>query len=614
MHTKQYGSWSSPITAATAAQAALKFSEIAFVGQQLYWLENRPQEQGRVALMSWNSKTGESELLPKEYSVRSRVHEYGGGALLVTPGVIYFVNDKNQQIYSVDVAGTIKQVTNKPGARFADGNASTRDGSLFYVMEYHDTNVINSIVTINPATGDITAVAEGNDFYSNPRVSPDGTKLAYITWHHPNLPWDDTELWVVDIATGEQHKVAGDADESIANPIWSSTGQLYYVSDKTNWWNVYRTGEANSPWSLDAEFIKPQWLFNRTLLGCSGDMVIAGYIQQGITKFAQLLPDGAIAAVDIPFTDCGGIAVEGGMMAAIVNTPIKPSSIIIYDLDKHQYATIKQSGSFPFDTGFVSNPVLLEYPSYERTSYAFYYPPANPNYQGLAGENPPLLVHAHGGPTANAVPNFSLEVLYWTSRGFAVLDVNYGGSTGFGRAYRNVLKHQWGVVDVQDCVAGALYCVQQGLADREKLAIAGGSAGGFTVLSALAFYDVFKVGANHFGVTDLTRFIEDTHKFEERYLEQLIGVYPQAAHVYKERSPIHSIDRISCPVIIFQGDEDAIVPPSQSALIYESLRKKNIETEYHLYQGEQHGFRKASNIEHALENQLRFFMNVLKIQ
>lgn len=621
LHTKNhaqtaapFGSWPSPITAQMAANGTLRFSEITATADNIYWLEGRPWQGGRVALMAWNAENLEQELLPLEYSVRSKVHEYGGGALCVGKEALYFVRDKDQQIYSLDHDKIIKKITSRDTARFADGCAHPNNESLFYVMEEHTGNdVINSIVKIT-LDGTIKKIAAGNDFYSNPRVSPDGKQLAYITWNHPNMPWDGTTLWVIDLESEQQRFVAGSETESILDPQWSPDGRLYYVSDQNNWWNIYCENSTEPVSSIEGEFALPLWVFNRSLFSFLNNDIICSYVDHGVNKFCQILEDGSTQPFDIPYTSVQKLSAINNMVVMIAGSPSTPYSIIVYNPDTHAIKTIKCSFTLDIDEAFMPFPTALEFPtSQNRTAYAFYYPPCSPHCKGLENEAPPLLVHSHGGPTGHVSPAFFMSVIYWTSRGFAVIDVNYGGSTGYGREYRNHLKGQWGIVDVDDCTNAALYCAQQGLADIDRLTIEGGSAGGFTTLAALAFNDVFKVGANYFGVSDIEQLALDMHKFESHYMNQLIGPYPEERATYLERSPITHIDKITSPVIIFQGAIDTVVPPSQSELMYESLKHRNIPTAYLLYDGEGHGFQKAENIIRSLEAQLYFYSKILNI-
>ncbi len=612
MQTATYGSWESPISAKIASSGALKFSEVKLAGGTVYWLEGRPMEKGRNALMSWSPSEGEKELLPSQFNVRNRVHEYGGGSLLIAGNDIYFINDEDQQIYCLRAEGEIKKITAQPNARFADGAFNPDDGFLYYVMEEHGSQVDNSIVRIDPSHASVQKVASGFDFYANPRVSPDGKSLAYICWSHPNMPWDGTELYVLDLQSQKAKLVAGGVNESVVDPIWSREGELYYVSDRSNWWNIYRENDAQPLFAIEGEFALPQWIFGRSLIAFTNEGMIGSYIQAGQHAFARSSESGKWRNVDLPFTDVETLTVEGNQMAMIAGSPEIPEAIILYDLQTSKTSTVKISRSDQIDPRYISHPTAVQFPSAGgRVSHAFYYPPTNPNFKGNPGEKPPLIVHSHGGPTGHSSPLFSMGVLYWTSRGFAIIDVNYGGSTGYGRRYRDALKGAWGIVDVDDCTNAALYLADQGLADPKRLAIEGGSAGGYTTLAALAFRNVFQVGADYFGVSDLERLTLDTHKFESRYLEQLIGPYPADRATYIKRSPIYSVDTISCPIIIFQGDEDAIVPPSQSEEMYNSLIERNIPTAYLLYKGEQHGFRKAENIQRSLEAQLYFFSKVM---
>lgn len=609
-----YGSWKSALTSELASGSAISFSAVTLFNESVYWLENRPHE-GRTTIMRWHATQGEQELLPQEYCVHSRVHEYGGGDMLVTQHVIYFINNDDQQIYSLQKNGTVTKITDRPNARFADGCQSVKNKELFYIMEEHNEhNVTNSIVRINPINGNITPVAFGNDFYSNPRISPDGKSLAYITWNFPNMSWDSTELWVINLENNTKRLVAGTSEESIGEPTWSSDNILYYVSDSTNWWNIYQEKRVEPLWNIDAECTQPQWCLGSSLVCCAKKNIFCSYIDRGINKLAQIdtQAEPKIKPLAIPFTSIDHMCAQNNTIALIGVSPSQPQCIALYNVETEQLTIIKESFNNKLDPAYISTPDSLEFPTVgNRTAHAFFYPPTNPDYAGMSSELPPLLVMSHGGPTAHTSPEFKLNILYWTSRGFAVVDVNYGGSTGYGREYRQRLQKQWGIVDVDDCTAAARYCIEQGLVDKDRIAIMGRSAGGFTTLAVLAFRDLFKVGACYFGVSDLERLALDTHKFESHYLEQLIGPYPEDRATYIERSPVHSINTITCPIIIFQGSLDAIVPPSQSEMIYQGLLDRGIPTAYLLYEGEYHGFGKAENIKRSLEAQLYFFSKVL---
>lgn len=610
MKAAPYGSWKSPITADKAAATSVRFLEIHIQGNQIFWLERHPSEGGRVVLMSWNSAGGVKEVLPKEYSVRTRANEYGGGALLIAGDRIYFSNDKDQQLYCLE-AGKVRQVTHEKNARFADGCIDAKEGSLYYVREVHGDKVVNTIVKIQPKSGEIKTVASGHDFYSNPRISPDGRQLAYLRWDQPNMSWDGSELYLLDLKTSKERLIAGGKTESIADPQWGPDGALYYVSDRSNWWNIYKEGETKSLYPLEAEFTLPQWVFRTSLYAFSKEGIVASYMKNGVSGCALKTKEGW-RSLDLPYMNVDGLVASGDMIALIAGSPEQPLSIVVYDLKKQQNLFVKHSSPPLEDSSWISIPQAIEFPTTGgKTAHAFYYPPTNPHFKGMPDEKPPVLVLSHGGPTAGESPCYSTHTLFWTSRGFAVVDVNYGGSTGYGRAYRERLNGQWGIVDVDDCTNAPLYLAEKGLVDRNRFAIEGGSAGGFTTLAVLAFRDVFKVGADYFGVSDLEGLAVHTHKFEERYLDILVGPYPEDKAIYRERSPLYSVDKIKCPVIILQGDEDAIVPPAQSEMMYNSLKERGIPTAYLLFKGEQHGFRKAENIQRALEAQLYFFSKIL---
>lgn len=610
-----YGSWKSPITAESIAAHGVKFLQVKIAQSKVYWLEGRPSEGGRVALLSWSSSEGEQELLPIEYSVRTRVHEYGGGALLIGKERIYFIRDQDQQIYALNKQGEIKKITAQKNCRFADGSESPIDGSLYYVMEDHnEKEVKNSVVRVDPLSGKVTLLAIGHDFYSNPRVSGDGEKLAFIAWDHPNLPWDETKLYLLDLRTKKQSLVAGEVQESIVDPFFSPGGKLFYVSDRTGWWNIYNQDSRDPFFKSETEFASPHWVFDDSCIGIGKEGLFCTSIKGGANYFSKISWKGEERELDLPFTDADSISVEGDLAVMIARSFHEPSSIVLYNIRTDKYQVLKKKGEHTIERDFISEPIALEFPTVgNRHAHAFYYPPKNPHFQGPKEEKPPLLVISHGGPTGHSPPGFNEKIFFWTSRGYAVVDVNYGGSSGFGRAYRDRLKGTWGVVDVDDCSEAALYCARVGLADINKLAIEGGSAGGYTTLAALTFRDVFKVGADYFGLSDLETFVYDTHKFEARYLDQLIGAYPEKRDTYIERSPLHHADQIKCPVIIFQGAEDKIVPPSQSEVMYQSLLKRKIPVAYFLFDGEQHGFRKAETIQKCLDAQVYFFSMVMGI-
>lgn len=632
-----YGTWKSPISAEAVAAGSVHFGGLKEVGGALYFSEMRPSEEGKTLLVCLTKEGHFEDLIPDQYNVRTCVHEYGGGSFLIADGAVYFSNFADQQLYKRDAEGRITQFTHEENSRFADG--CFFGDYLFYVMEVHGQKVENCLVAMDRSSGEVKRIAEGCDFYAAPRVSPDGLQLAYYCWNDPNMPWDGGELRVAllneDGTLGETRVVAGGVAESIVQHAWGPDGWLYYVSDQSGWWNLYRDREGGREalaihppdfsgwWNLyrdpngspealcpmEAEFGSPQWVFEESFFDFWDGKIVCAYSQLG-TDYLALLEEGRLSGIEVPFTSIWRLSVAGDHLYFIGSSPEIPASIVQYDLQAKTYKIVKQAAEFKIASDFLSTPQAIEFPSEGRAAHAFYYPPKNGRLQGLQGELPPLLVLSHGGPTARVSAEYNLEIQYWTSRGIAVVDVNYGGSSGYGRAYRDRLIGQWGIVDVDDCANAALYCVRGGLADRKRLAIAGGSAGGFTTLACLAFRDIFCAGASFFGVSDLEALTLDTHKFEARYLDSLIGPYPEERALYLERSPIHHADQIKCPIILLQGDEDQIVPPEQSEKMYLSLLSRGIPTAYLLFEKEQHGFRKLEHIKRAIEAESYFFSKI----
>lgn len=621
-----YGSWSSPITSDLISEGAIAFQEVACEGKQLYWTEMRPAEKGRVALLSLAPNGAVRELAPS-LNVVSRVHEYGGGALTVAQGVIYFVNSADQQIYIVDKDGPVA-LTHEKDRRFADMVISPNGKVLYSVCEEHrsDGVVDNYLVAIplqGAKKGKVHIIASGRDFYSSPRLSSDGSMLAWISWDNPNMPWDGTRLWTAavkdDGALGEPIFIAGGDEESITQPQWAPDGTLYFISDRSGWWNFYswKAGRTDALYPMEAECAVPAWLFARNnYLQMGGGKLLFSYFDGENDRLALLYPkEKRIEKIDLPFTVirnlCGGS--QGVLFLGA--SPTQPSSIVQLDPASMKWTIVKQSFSINFDPSYISKPKLITYPSSEgRPTYAFYYPPTNPKYQAPEGELPPLLVKSHGGPTAHTQNGLSLDTQFWTSRGIAVVDVNYGGSTGYGRAYRKRLEGMWGVVDVEDCVNAAKYLAGQDKADPKRLAIRGGSAGGYTTLCALTFYKVFACGTSYYGVSDLELLVKDTHKFEARYLDRLVAPYPSGIEVYKQRSPIDHVQNITCPVLLLQGKDDPVVPPNQTEEIFEALKKRGVPVAMILFDSEKHGFKIAANIKRALDAELYFYSQILKFR
>jgi dipeptidyl aminopeptidase/acylaminoacyl peptidase len=619
--TAPYGSWKSPITSDLIVAGSIRLGEIRLEGDTVYWSEGRPTEGGRSVVVRRSADGQVTDLTPPPFNARTRVHEYGGSAFNVWHGELYFSNFADQRLYRTAATGEAALITPEAALRFADVVGDERRPRLIGICEDHtgDGEAVNKIVAIpQENSGKIITLVSGNDFYASPRLSPDGSQLAWITWNHPNMPWDGTELWVAEVredgALGNSQKIAGGLTESIFQPEWSPDGVLYFISDRTDWWNLYRWQEGTIVplCPKAAEFGLPQWVFGMTTYGFeSAQSLICTYVENGIQHLARLDTQTLeLTEIPTPYSSIGGLQVAPGFAAFLGGSVAKPGAIVLLNLTTGSIEEIRRSSEIAIDPGYISTPQVLEFPTENGlTAYGFYYPPQNQDFTA-PDERPPLLVKSHGGPTAATSATFNPGIQYWTSRGIAVLDVNYGGSTGYGRAYRERLKGQWGIVDVDDCVNGAKYLAAQGLVDGDRLCIDGGSAGGYTTLAALAFRNVFKAGASYYGVSDLKALATDTHKFESRYLDGLIGAYPAEAELYRSRSPIHAVDQLSCPVIFFQGDEDKIVPPNQAEMMVEALKAKGLPVAYVLYEGEQHGFRKAENIKRTLDGELYFYARV----
>ena len=565
------------------------------------------------------------DLVPEDFNVRTRVHEYGGGAWLQAGEALFAVNFEDQRLYRLDPDGPVA-ISPEPdvdsGLRYADGRADPEGKLLICVRESHlGDAVVNELVAI-PAGGDgeIRVVRNGADFYAAPRISPDGRRLAWLEWHHPQLPWDGTEIWVADLAVdgaiSAERRVAGGAAESIWQPAWSPTGDLHFVSDCSGWWNLHReTGEELEALTAEeAEFGYPHWTFGGSTYAFSGSDIVCVRVADAIERLCLLQPGGTPEPLDLPFTAFGwnpSLEVCDGRALFTAGSGDLPAAVIELDLRSGEWQALHDTEEDTVEAGFVSTPRSIEFPTEGGVdAHAFFYPPANPDFTGPDGELPPLIVDIHGGPSAHVTNAVSLERLFWTSRGFAVVDVNYGGSTGFGRAYRERLNGSWGIVDSADCEAAATFLAVNGEVDGEHLAIHGGSAGGYTTLCALVFGDRFSAGASYYGVADAETLAQDTHKFESRYLDGLIGPYPEAAETYRERSPIHFVERLCSPVIVLQGLEDEVVPPAQAEQIVAAMAANGIAHAYLAFEGEQHGFRRAETIVRALEAELSFYGQV----
>jgi dipeptidyl aminopeptidase/acylaminoacyl peptidase len=626
--TAPYGSWKSPITSDLIVKASIGLGQVKMDGDDIYWIELRPSEGGRQVIVRRTSDGRTADVNPPGFNARTRVHEYGGGDYVACDSIVYFSNFADQQVYR-QAPNSEPQLISERSAdaqlRYADFVVDQSRERLISVREDHrenDREAVNSLVAMPLSGGEAQVLISGNDFYSSPRISPNGSRLAWLTWNHPNLPWDGCELWAGDIsvdgAIANQQLVAGGLGESIFQPEWSPDGNLYFVSDRSGWWNLYRTatdGASECVGEMEAEFGAPQWIFGLSTYAFeSAERIICAFAERGLWRLGIIDPRSkTLQRIDAPYTDVSYVCAAPGRAVFRAGSPRVPFSIIEMDLANQATEALQRASKIDIDSGFISEPQPIEFPTEGGlTAHGFYYPPKNRDFAAPNLERPLLLVKSHGGPTSATSAVLMLGIQYWTSRGIAVLDVNYGGSTGYGRAYRERLNDRWGIVDVDDCVNGARFLATRGDADGNRLMIDGGSAGGYTTLCALTFRDQFKAGASHFGVSDAEALAKETHKFESRYLDNLIGPYPERRGLYVERSPIHYTDKLSCPVIFFQGLEDKVVPPNQAETMVEALRQKGVPVAYVAFEGEQHGFRRAENIKRALDGELYFYSRVFK--
>ena len=616
---RPYGSWLSPITSELIVARSIGLLGSRFDNADVYWVESRPQEQGRSVLMRQRPGGTPEDVTPPGFNVRTRVHEYGGGATVVHQGISWFSNMADQRLYRHDLGSAPVALTPDDGVhRYADGSIDPRRNRWIGVRESHvGGDAINTIVDIDLASGGSgRLLAGGSDFYASPRLSPDAQQLAWVSWRHPNMPWVETELWLADIGADgtptPPRMIAGGAGESVLQPEWSPDGTLHFISDRSGWWNLYRLhgGSAEALCPREADFAQPPWVFGMSSYAFAGrDRIVCTYWENGLARLAQLdTATRGLVPIDLPYTDYGYLHAREGEAVFRAASPSEAASIVRLDLATNKQEVLRRSSAIqPEIARHFATPEHITFPTEGgRSAHAFYYPPTNPDFAAEDGARAPLLVKCHGGPTAFSPGALDLRTQYWTSRGIGVLDVNYGGSSSYGRAYRDRLKGQWGVVDVDDCINAARFLVQHGSADADRIVITGGSAGGYTTLMVLT-RNAFAGGASHYGVSDVTALARDTHKFEARYLDWLIAPLAGNEQLYRERSPLHYADSLDRPVIFFQGDEDKVVPPNQTEVMVEALRSKGIPVGYLLFSGEQHGFRKAPNIMRALDAELYFY-------
>jgi dipeptidyl aminopeptidase/acylaminoacyl peptidase len=617
-----YGAWQSPLPITFLTAGVVVLTEPAAADGVRWWLEGRPEEKGRQALVRRDPDGTQVRLTPEGFNVRTRVHEYGGGSYVVDGDLVIVSDFVTGRLNRVEASGELAPLTPDRPWRFADPIVDRVRNRLIAVREDHEPETLerhgeaeNAIVAIDLSTGDVSELAGGADFYAAPRLSPDATRLAWLEWRHPNMPWDGTELRLAalreDGSVESAATVAGSRSDWISQPRWSSDGVLHFVAEPTGWMNIHRLVDGrNEPAAqMEAEFAFPDWQFGFSSFTFLADRSILGIGRSGgRERLYRIDPGGEVRLIDVPFTEMGGLTADGELVVLRGSTPAGGSAIVELDPSTGTWTSLQASISVPIVAADVSTPVSVEFPTTGgRTAFGLYYAPHNRSFRAPDGELPPLVVTSHGGPTASAFTGLAISTQLFTSRGFAVLDVDYGGSTGYVRDYRKRLEGEWGVVDLDDCVNGATWLAESGRVDGQRLAIRGGSASGYTTLCAVTFSDAFSAGASYFGIGDLETFMTQTHKFESRYLDRLIGPYPERKDLYHDRSPLNFPDRISCPVLILQGADDRVVPPAQAEQIVDALWERHLPHAYLLFPGGDYGFRSADNIVRSFEAELSFY-------
>ena len=622
---RPYGSWPSSITPELLSGQSITPSQICLDGTDVYWLENRPAQGGRLVIMRRNQAGAISETTPEGFNVRNRVHEYGGGAYTVCNGIIYFVNFSDNCIYKQKLDGIPQSITNPGKKRYADLLVDSLGKRLICVCEDHENSSaepVNTLIGISLETGGgVDILHTGYDFYASPALSSQGDKLAFIAWRHPYMPWDKSELLLLDMSKSGNQKAqvvcGGTKEEALFQPVWDDNGGLYFVSDRNGWWNLYYYSPEKGCaciYEMSADFGTPLWVFGLSCFDLNKDnSLICSYTKDGRWYLARLA-DGGLTSYDLPYSDIGYVKTSSNNAYFIASGPQEAKCVVKLDISSGDTEILKSFAAGDFDKAELSQAQVISYPtSNGQVAFGNFYAPTNVLYKASENELPPLIVKCHGGPTSQASTGLDLSIQFWTNRGYAVFDVNYRGSSGFGRAYRQSLNGQWGKYDLDDCISGAQYLADQKMVDRNRLIIRGGSAGGYTVLAALTFSRVFKAGASYYGIGNLEDLVSDTHKFESRYLDSLVGPYPETKQLYKERSPINFIEKLASPVIFFQGLEDKVVPPGQAEQMVEALDKKGLPVAYVTFPEEGHGFRQAPNIKRSLEAEFYFYSRIFSI-
>lgn len=613
-----YGSWKSPINSELITSDSVTLDQVQVDSGAVYWIERRPGEQGRCTIVCRESEET-IELLPKPFNARSRVHEYGGGAYCVGGDRLFFVNDADQDVYSVRKGETPVRLTSVEQQRFADLCFDAGRDRLLCICEDYSINSSepsNYLAAIDCSSGEVQTLHQGHDFYASVKISPNSNSLAWICWDHPDMPWDNTALWRAELSPDGTLKncvqLDGGNNVSIFQPEWSPDNILYYVTDASGWWNIARL-ENDKPVTVTrehSEFGLPQWVFGQsTFAFLNHEHIICSHITEGVGQLSLVdTITNTLSPVAIGYNSYHAVAASNSIAACIAASEERFAEVIKLSLPGLKPAVLASSFTTDIDPAYISHGQSLSFRTrHNDEAFAIYYAPRNADFTAAADELPPLIVTCHGGPTGASDSSLDLRKQYWTSRGFAMLDVNYSGSTGYGRAYRERLLDKWGIRDVDDVCDAAKALVDKGLADSKRLIIKGSSAGGYTVLAALTFRDTFSCGASYYGISDLESLATDTHKFESRYLDKLIGPYPEQQQEYIKRSPINYVQKLHCPVIFFQGLQDRVVPPSQAESMVAALRQKGVAVSYVTFEHEQHGFRSADTIRRTLDGELYFY-------
>ena len=621
MKTLPFGTWPSPITPDAIVAETVRLASVSLDAGRLGWLEGRPGEGGRNVLVRTDGAEQAVDITPPPFNVRSRVHEYGGGAYAISGDRVWFSNFEDGRVYVQQGLAAPAALTAESSSRFADLTADPARRRLLAVRETHreGTSPVNDLVAISIDDGSVRVLASGRDFFAAPAPGPDGRRLAWLSWNQPDMPWDAAALWLGELDPDgiprNPIRIAGGSGCAAFQPAWSPDGALWCVVDPHGWWNLHRwhDGELRCMHRAEEEFGKPLWQLGTTTFGFDGGgCVVCTWRSEGAWRLGRLGPNGEMTEIPSPWTSIDSLVVEGSTAAFIGGAPDRSAAVVCLDLESGEARVHRTSSALSIDDRILSRPVALTFPTGggEEIAHGYYYPPRSASCRAPAGESPPLIVMSHGGPTGSTSDTLNPVTQFWTSRGFAVLDVDYRGSTGYGRAYRERLYAEWGVVDVEDCVAGALHLADTGHADRERLAIRGGSAGGYTTLAALTFHDAFRAGASYYGISDLEVLATDTHKFEARYLDRLVGEWPADREVYRARSPLHHAARLACPIIFFQGLDDRVVPPNQAERMVNALDRQGLPVACLMFEGEGHGFRQAGTMRRCLEAELLFYARV----